>query len=933
MGARRTLSICAVVGALVASLVAVPPAAADFSSIDDLTAALDLDAPVVEDATFTGDQAGAEVLTASVAGFPTRGGSFLVLSTGRAGDITAPDEEGNRSTNLGGPPGAAGQDQVQLQLQLDPPDGVTCLTFDFRFFSEEYPEYVGSAFNDTFTAEIIDTDLQLSGGTIVTPYNFGYDSAGNAISVNTVLGMTDDEETTFDGTTPLLQAITPAETNDAGDVLVTLTVQDVGDSIYDSAVALDNFRWSSPTTCTAGATIVDADGDGLPDSWETDGLDVDDDGTVDVDLPAMGADPQRKDIFVEIDWMFDEPTCVWFICWGGDDFSPSPLAMQAVVAAFADAPVGNPDGSTGITLHLDAGPTSIMDAAGSLWGDLGAGNAVAHQDNLGGSTTIDGTFLDCAGNGQAFTGAYDWSAFDAVKTANFDPVRRDVFHYAIYADQYNNGTSSGISRGIPASDFIVSQGAFNGGTGFTLTQERGTLMHEFGHNLGLQHGGDDNCNLEPNYLSIMSYAFQFPGLRVAGIDGTLDYSRERLVDLDENALDETVGLEPDALVGDFGTRWRCGGAGRVVDDAAGAIDWNCNGNATQTGIGADINGDGTRLLVDGHDDWEGLRFDGGAVGALGDEELPTATPDEELTLELAEELGVLNGAHDALLDGPATVLLLSDTGERNITLDLHNVGAIDDTYSVAATTDLPNLAGPDAAAVAAGETHALTFTVDTADLAPGEYELAVKIGSVATAETVASHTVAVTIPDLTDPDIFADARDALTWLEDLQEGEGPPPAMRDELIDMLGEAVGGEPRPALQELRDDLAGQDGASYGRAVAALDRALADRRWVADDELATNGGAGVFAQLQQVVRELARPDGDPAVLAAASDTVVQAARDLLERKIELGAAAGVDPVVLDEAAEHLASGDDAAAGGNPRSAVMSYRDGWVVVNDAQA
>lgn len=906
------------VGGLLASLLVGGPAAADFSSVDELTDALDLAGGVVEDATFTGDEAGATVLSEPLAGFPTQGSSFLVLSTGLASDITEPDDEGDRSTDLGGPPGAAGEDQVQLQLQLDPPANVTCLTFDFRFFSEEFPEWVGSQFNDTFTAEIVDTDLQYQSNTIVTPYNFAYDGDGNVISVNSLFGVEEEGETTFDGATPLLQAVTPAERNDDGDVLVTLTIQDVGDSIYDSAVALDNARWSTAADCTAGATIIDSDEDGLPDEWETEGLDVDDDGTVDVDLPAMGADPERKDVFLEIDWMFEDETCIWFVCWGGEDFTPEPLALEAVADAFADAPVDNPDGSTGITAHIDAGPDSVMDpATGDSWGDLSGGNAVPHQDNLGGSTG----------------GSYDWSAFDAVKEDHFADVRRDVFHYTIYADRYNNGGSSGISRGILGSDLIVSQGAFNDGDGFTLTQERGTLMHELGHNLALRHGGDENTHRKPNYLSIMSYSFQLVGLRVDGIDGTLDYSGERLADLDEGSLDETAGLDPDALVGDLGTRWTCpSGAGRAVDDAAGAIDWNCNGDADDEDAIVDVNDDGGFDVLGGHDDWAALRFDGGAIGALGDDELPETTPDEELTRELAEELGVLNGPYDALLAGPSTALLLPDTGDRDIALELRNAGTEDDTYTVATATGLPNITAPEEIALDAGETGALASTVDTTDLPPGAYELAVTVDSDATGETVGTHTVAVTVPDLSDPDVFAAAEEALAELEELEEGEGPPAGVLEQLIDMLEEALRPDPRPALEELRDDLVERDDPQYRQAVAALGRALRDRLWVADDELATNGGPSVFAQLQQVVRELLRADDDPEDRDEAVETVVLAARDLLERKIELGSEGGVDEAVLDEAAGYLGEGDAAAEDGDPRSAVLSYQDGWAAVNDAQ-
>ena len=45
----------------------------------------------------------------------------------------------------------------------------------------------------------------------------------------------------------------------------------------------------------------DQDGDGLLDNWETAGLDADSNGTIDVNLPAMGANPLRKDIFLELD--------------------------------------------------------------------------------------------------------------------------------------------------------------------------------------------------------------------------------------------------------------------------------------------------------------------------------------------------------------------------------------------------------------------------------------------------------------------------------------------------------------------------------------------------------------------------------------------------------------------------------------------------------
>ena len=51
-------------------------------------------------------------------------------------------------------------------------------------------------------------------------------------------------------------------------------------------------------TSAASVPAYDTDGDGIPDSWEMYGYDADGDGAIDVDYPAMGANPNHKDVFV-----------------------------------------------------------------------------------------------------------------------------------------------------------------------------------------------------------------------------------------------------------------------------------------------------------------------------------------------------------------------------------------------------------------------------------------------------------------------------------------------------------------------------------------------------------------------------------------------------------------------------------------------------------
>ena len=187
----------------------------------------------------------------------------------------------------------------------------------------------------------------------------------------------------------------------------------------------------------------DTDGDALPDQWETDGVDTDGDGTIDLDLPAMGADPRHKDIFVELDFM-----------------PPHRLTLEAgrlIATAFANAPVTNPDGTTGIALHLDNGADSVMNPrTGATWGGLSRQNALIHQNVLGSFGP---------------TGHYDWGPFDAIKSASFESRRAGAFHYAI-SGHGHDGRVSGIARDIPSSDLLITLGAgcaaINGGIDCTL---------------------------------------------------------------------------------------------------------------------------------------------------------------------------------------------------------------------------------------------------------------------------------------------------------------------------------------------------------------------------------------------------------------------------------------------------------------------------------
>jgi len=343
-------------------------------------------------------------------------------------------------------------------------------------------------------------------------------------------------------------------------------------------------------------SFLDSDGDALPDDWEINGITID---GVFIDLPTMGADPMHKDVFVHADWMEPDPLDPTVI------FEPNPRAIKIVTDAFAIAPVENPNGKIGIRLHVDAGPNSIMNpVTGARWGGLSRAGQMAYLSSIG-------FFVDDDPDD------YHWGAVDTRKEIYFMPSKRAaVFHYVLFCNTYAGDDSSGVSRDIAGTDFLVSLGADHwdgpptSRRGGTITQQAGTFMHELGHNLGLEHGGDDDINNKPNYQSIMNYAFQFTGLLKPDGQRSFDYSRDRLPDLDEFGLNENAGINDPGMHLTFWNRFTHQNippqANRCLYDRnyyrwffpSRALDWDCDGARSpfpyaEPQINPDINGDGT----------------------------------------------------------------------------------------------------------------------------------------------------------------------------------------------------------------------------------------------------------------------------------------------------------------------------------------------------
>jgi hypothetical protein len=314
------------------------------------------------------------------------------------------------------------------------------------------------------------------------------------------------------------------------------------------------------------AFTSDTDGDNISDFAELY-------GSGGVDLRYYGANPRKQDVFVELDYY--------------PNLKPLLATLDRVTAAFASAPVSNPDGSTGIALHL------VLD------------QQIA-------TTDVDMNLSPV------------WTDFDVIKNKYFRSRRAPFFHYALIANQFDGGSSSGKSRGIPGHDLIVTLGNWST-PGGTEQQQAGTLMHELGHNLGLRHGGDEDMNYKANYLSLMSYGYQVRGLRVDGTDGVLDYSRLHVDSANEASLSEMVAFAPLALTTEADLAHYGVSIGAFRTGTASAnLDFNNNG-VIQAGVVAhDLNKDGDTLdLINAsQNDWTTLVYDGAET--IGDANLGDA---------------------------------------------------------------------------------------------------------------------------------------------------------------------------------------------------------------------------------------------------------------------------------------------------------------------
>lgn len=153
--------------------------------------------------------------------------------------------------------------------------------------------------------------------------------------------------------------------------------------------------------CSDVFNLWDSDRDGLLDAHEIFGIEDAQNVFESQLLPAWGASPAHKDLFIEVDYL--EPS-------NSNHYAASTLrTLQDFYSKGSAFDLQNPDGTKGVNLHFDIGrepQTSDPESDFSLYG------------NWGGSQTLDWSVLGLS------------RIFDLPKdTSRFSEIRRQVFCY------------------------------------------------------------------------------------------------------------------------------------------------------------------------------------------------------------------------------------------------------------------------------------------------------------------------------------------------------------------------------------------------------------------------------------------------------------------------------------------------------------------------
>ncbi len=443
-----------------------------------------------------------------------------------------------------------------------------------------------------------------------------------------------------------------------------------GDGLADAEEAIIG---TSPTQS-------DTDGDGLLDGWEVYGFSR---AGYFEPLHEYGADPLRKDVFVEIDWMETSR---------GSVIENAGIAYRAAV----DISRVFERSGTGIRIHFDLGPDIAQWvppeqlAADLDFGFAGAADpakTIPYRDAFPARPGCRGP-----GGGLSLYEVYNHPRY-------FRPSRRNLFYYVVIAEQAEpladlalddrpNALVDSFADETARRDGLRGSGVYSavvyrrpvGADRADVVRYRysSTVMHELGHAFGLGHGGAlpngrwDQTNDKVNYVSVMNYRYVFWGVDIVDSIRRMDFSHGRFdYPLREYELHEHLGMGalPNAHIRE----------NLLVSHLENSpfqtnLDWNRDGKLSGR-VRRDLNGNGVidDAVFTDHDDWGKFQrdgFDGIGLNAFRGCGLGCARGEDVLRI-----LGDLDGSgfEDVVLLRADTLAVAIAPGDGTIEIDSRGI--------------------------------------------------------------------------------------------------------------------------------------------------------------------------------------------------------------------------------------------------------------------
>lgn len=189
-----------------------------------------------------------------------------LLTSGSAVNALPPDDSGATTTANGLPghalcdaliPGYTSYDATVLTINFDLAPLFNGIQFNSVFGSEEYPEWVGTSFNDVY-------------GVYLNGQQVAFDDNGQPITINgpffsgASVVFPPANGTEYDGTTGILNTRAPLAGGSTGNVL-QIVICDGGDTAYDSGAFITGLNGCVGEDCTGTVpcSVIDNDGDGV----------------------------------------------------------------------------------------------------------------------------------------------------------------------------------------------------------------------------------------------------------------------------------------------------------------------------------------------------------------------------------------------------------------------------------------------------------------------------------------------------------------------------------------------------------------------------------------------------------------------------------------------------------------------------------------------